>query len=69
MKEVKADRQTTLEERLEGKEYIGDETRPPTQGGSGGGKLSEKVGTRDEEKRAFERPAGATRVRKSDKQK
>ncbi len=70
MKEVKADRQTTLEEHLEGKEYIRDETRRPTQGGSGGGKLSEKVGTpRDEEKRAFERPAGATRVRKSDKQK
>ncbi len=69
MKKFKADRQTTHEGRLKGKEYIGDETRPPAQGGSEGGKLAEKIGTRDEEKRAFERPAGATRVRKSDKQK
>lgn len=38
----------------------------PGLGGRAGGDLARKVGTRDELKRAFERPAGATRVRKSD---
>lgn len=66
MKATKPERARTHQERLAGKEYIGDETRPPAQGGVAGGKLTEKIGTRDEEKRAFERPAGATRVRKSD---
>ncbi|WP_121630792.1 hypothetical protein [Tropicibacter alexandrii] len=37
-----------------------------SQAGRAGGELSRKVGTRDEKKRAFERPAGATRVTKSD---
>jgi hypothetical protein len=62
-------RQTTRQERLEGKEHLGDETPAPSFGGVKGGTLNEDVGTRDEEKRAFERPGGATRVRKSDKQK
>lgn len=35
--------------------------------GRGGGTLQRDIATRDEEKRAAERPAGATRVRKSDK--
>lgn len=41
---------------------------PGPTGGAGrsGGGLARNVGTRDEEKRAFERPAGKTRVRKSD---
>jgi hypothetical protein len=60
------ERQTTRQERLEGKEHLGDETPAPSQGGTAGGTLNEKVGARDEEKRAFERPGGATRVRKSD---
>lgn len=34
--------------------------------GRAGGRLSRQIGTRDEEKRAVERPAGRTRVRKSD---
>ncbi len=34
--------------------------------GRSGGRLARKIGTRDELKRAHERPAGATRVRKSD---
>ncbi|MDW4499836.1 hypothetical protein R5H30_17720 [Sulfitobacter sp. D35] len=37
-----------------------------SQGGRAGGRLARKIGTRDELKRAFERPAGATRVTKSD---
>lgn len=36
--------------------------------GRAGGNLARKVGTRDEQKRAFERPAGSSRVRKRDEQ-
>ncbi|MGP6087397.1 hypothetical protein [Antarctobacter jejuensis] len=35
------------------------------QAGRTGGRLSRRVGSRDELKRAYERPAGATRVTKS----
>lgn len=63
------DRQTTRQERLEGKEHLADETPVPSHGGSSGGTLNEDIGARDEEKRAFERPAGATRVRKADEDK
>ncbi|MDF2234956.1 hypothetical protein P2H44_20540 [Albimonas sp. CAU 1670] len=38
----------------------------PTQGGAAGGDLAREIGARDHLKRAFERPAGATRVRGSD---
>lgn len=34
--------------------------------GRAGGRLPREIGTRDEEKRATERPAGSTRVTKSD---
>ncbi|WP_424928797.1 hypothetical protein [Amaricoccus tamworthensis] len=34
--------------------------------GREGGSLARKIGTEDEMKRAFERPAGSTRVTKSD---
>lgn len=34
--------------------------------GRAGGRLARQVGTKDELKRAFEQPAGVTRVRKSD---
>ena len=34
--------------------------------GRSGGDMARKVGTKDEEKRAQERPAGTTRVTKSD---
>ncbi|OSP53420.1 hypothetical protein [Pseudoruegeria sp. SK021] len=37
-----------------------------SQGGREGGRLAREIGTRDELKRATERPAGATRVTKSD---
>ncbi|WP_148259255.1 hypothetical protein [Polymorphum gilvum] len=38
----------------------------PTTGGRTGGTLARDVGTRDHLKRAFERPAGITRVKGSD---
>jgi hypothetical protein len=38
-----------------------------SQAGRGDGTLPRDIGSRDEKKRAAERPAGATRVRKSDK--
>jgi hypothetical protein len=37
-----------------------------SQGGRAGGRLPRDIGTRDEKKRATERPAGATRVEKAD---
>lgn len=37
-----------------------------SQGGRTGGRLARDIGTQDELKRATERPAGATRVTKSD---
>jgi hypothetical protein len=37
-----------------------------SQGGREGGRLARDIGTKDELKRAIERPAGATRVTKSD---
>jgi hypothetical protein len=37
-----------------------------SQGGREGGRLARDIGTQDELKRATERPAGATRVNKSD---
>ena len=42
------------------------ETGSVSQGGREGGALPRKKGTKDEMKRATERPAGATRVRKGD---
>jgi hypothetical protein len=37
-----------------------------SHGGRSGGRLARDIGTQDEMKRAFERPAGATRVTKAD---
>lgn len=37
-----------------------------SQAGRSGGRLPRDIGTQDELKRAIERPAGKTRVRKSD---
>lgn len=42
---------------------------PVSHGGRGGGRLARDIGSRDEAKRARERPAGATRVTKSDEEK
>lgn len=56
----KGERQKQLEE----KPYFGE--ADGLAGGRAGGNLARKVGTRDTLKRAFDRPAGKTRVRKSD---
>jgi len=44
---------------------------PGAVGGQGraGGRLAREIGTEDELKRAFERPAGKTRVTKTDEKK
>ncbi|MEX0759075.1 MAG: hypothetical protein WD100_05805 [Tistlia sp.] len=57
--EEKGERQT----RLESDPILGEGQGQP---GRAGGNLARKVGTRDEKKRAFERPAGTSRVRKQD---
>ncbi|HAQ36334.1 MAG: hypothetical protein CMF74_13035 [Maricaulis sp.] len=49
---------------LESPEYLGETSG--SQNSKAGGNLARKVGTRDEMKRAKERPGGATRVRKAD---
>lgn len=55
----------TRREALESPETLGDESH--AGGGSrSGGRLAQDVGSRDEMKRAEERPAGTTRVRKAD---
>jgi hypothetical protein len=51
--------------RKEPEEYLGTDGAVSGQGRSGG-RLARDVGTRDELKRSNERPAGKTRVRKSD---
>jgi hypothetical protein len=43
-----------------------DAPEGPSHAGRDGGRLAREIGTRDEEKRAEERPAGVTRVRKAD---
>ncbi len=68
-KKTANERVTTKQDDLERKEHLGDETQAPGQGGTTGGALNENIASRDEEKRAFERPAGATRVHKSDERK
>lgn len=57
----KGERQKELEDRP----YLG-EAGAPTGGGREGGRMARNVGSRDEKKRTFERPASVTRVRKAD---
>lgn len=52
----KGERQAKLEEPL----TLAENVR--SDGNRSGGNLQRDIGTRDHEKRAFERPAGATRV-------
>ncbi|OXT02887.1 hypothetical protein B7H23_02830 [Notoacmeibacter marinus] len=61
MLEEKGERQT----RLETPESFGHGETPDQQG-TAGGQPARKIAKEDEEKRAFERPAGATRVTKGD---
>ncbi len=55
------------EKRREAESHLGEEG---AIGGAGrqGGRLAREIGTKDELKRAFERPAGATRVTKANEQ-
>lgn len=62
------DRRGEREQQLEDRPHL-DEGEPTPLGGRSGGALPRDIGTRDEAKRAFERPAGKTRVRKSDETK
>jgi hypothetical protein len=61
------DKRGERRKQLEERPALG-ETGAPAQGGRKGGALQRKIASRDEEKRSYERPAGITRVRKSDKQ-
>ncbi len=58
------DRKRSKDGRQEAQE-IADQAEIGQQGRAGG-RLARDVGTEDEMKRSFERPAGATRVRKSE---
>lgn len=49
-----------------GTESLAADLGPVSGQGRAGGRLARDIATADELKRAFERPAGATRVRKSD---
>lgn len=60
-----AERRRSKDKSRDTDEVLGDKTQISQQGRAGGS-LSRKIGTRDEEKRARERPAGATRVTKAD---
>lgn len=53
-------KKTDRQERLEGRPTLAEDVQ--LEGGRAGGKLAREVGTRDHLKRAFERPAGKTRV-------
>lgn len=58
------ERHKSKDGRRETEEILGDDSEVSQQGREGG-RLARTVGTKDEEKRATERPAGKTRVTKS----
>lgn len=62
-----AERHRSKDGHKETDEVLG-ESGTMDQKGRAGGRLSRRIGSRDELKRATERPAGATRVRKRDEQ-
>ena len=62
-----AERKRSKDGRRESEDAVLGPKGAVSQGGRAGGTLNRKIASRDEEKRATERPAGATRVRKSDK--
>lgn len=59
-----AERKRSMDGHQETKDILG-EKGSVSRGGRTGGRLAREIGSEDEEKRAKERPAGATRVRKS----
>ena len=61
-----AKRHRSVDKSRDSDKILGDKTEV-SQSGRKGGQPARKVVTRDEEKRAYERPAGATRVRGADK--
>ena len=61
------DRKGTRQKELESPEYLGEDGAAAA-GGRSGGNMARDVGSRDELKRSAERPAGVTRVQKSDEQ-
>lgn len=63
-----ADRKKSTDMRRETEEVLGKQGSV-SQGGRAGGRLARDIGSKDERKRAEERPAGATRVTKSDEEK
>lgn len=58
-----AERKKSHDGRKETEEIFGKPAEIAQQGREGG-RLAREIGARDEKKRAFERPAGATRVTK-----
>ncbi|WP_306152311.1 hypothetical protein [Roseovarius sp. MMSF_3281] len=62
-----AERQRSKDGHRDSDAILGDKDQVADQGRAGGD-LARKIATRDEEKRAKERPGGATRVTKADEQ-
>lgn len=62
-----ADRKKSTDMRRETEEVLG-EKGGVSHGGRSGGRLARDIGSKDEKKRAGERPAGVTRVTKSDEE-
>ena len=58
------ERHKSKDGRRETEEILGDDSEVSQQGRAGG-RIAKVVGTKDEEKRAYERPAGMTRATKS----
>ena len=53
-----AERKRSKDGSRDSDEFVDNSTEQPDQEGRGGGTLTRKIGTRDEEKRAKEKPAG-----------
>jgi hypothetical protein len=69
---TRPEKENTMAERIKSKDGTRDTDDilgakgEVSQAGRSGGRLARDIGTQDEEKRAQERPAGATRVHKAD---
>ncbi|KZY35076.1 hypothetical protein A3731_02645 [Roseovarius sp. HI0049] len=61
-----AERKRSKDGSRDSDKFVDKSTEKPDQAGREGGTLTRKIGTRDEEKRAKEKPAGATRVTGAD---
>lgn len=61
-----ADRKRSEDGRRDSDDAVFGPDETVSHGGRTGGTLQRKVASRDEKKRATERPSGVTRVRKSD---